>query len=249
MPRIARRKFNTTFFHIMVQGINKEYIFNTNKLKDKYLTLFQSNFDKCNIDLLAYCIMSNHTHMLIHSNCNEDMSNAMKRINTSYAMYYNKCNNRVGVVYRNRYKSQPIVDRQHLLNCVAYIHNNPVKAGIVKRPEQYIYSSYSKFIEGSISEKVLKLLFDNTDDYMEVFDFMHKNNNYSEFEFIDDKEDLDYMLKIDELVRNKKTEMVFSEKKLRETVRKLIVDEKIPISKICEALDISRYKISKILKE
>lgn len=130
MPRIGRKKLQTTFFHIIVQGINKEYIFYNEEYIKEYKKLLLDNLNKYNVKIIAYCIMNNHTHILLYTENIEEMSKYMKSINTSYAKYYNRNENRVGIVFRNRYESEPIYEKRYLLNCIGYIHNNPVKAGI-----------------------------------------------------------------------------------------------------------------------
>ena len=66
MPRIAMRDYNTSFFHIMVQGIRKEYIFNENNDINTYLKLIYKYIQKYNVKIIAYCIMNNHAHLLIY---------------------------------------------------------------------------------------------------------------------------------------------------------------------------------------
>lgn len=146
MSRIARKNFETSFFHIMVQGINKEYIFNKKVYIEKYLNLMFKKMEEYNVQIIAYCIMNNHAHILIYTEKIENMSKAMHYINTLYAQYYNFMeDNRIGHVFRNRYKSEEIKDEIYLINCIKYIHNNPVKAGIVQNLKDYKYSSYLKY--------------------------------------------------------------------------------------------------------
>ena len=72
MPRIARNSFCTSFFHVIVQGINKEYIFDKKEYIEKYLELIGKYNKEYNIEILAYCIMNNHAHLLIYSeDCKE----------------------------------------------------------------------------------------------------------------------------------------------------------------------------------
>lgn len=143
MSRTARSDMkDSSFFHIIVQGLNKEFIFNSTKEKEKYLNLINEN--KENVEIIAYCIMGNHAHFLTFPNKISDLENWMKKVNTKYAMYYNKKNNRVGYVFKDRYKSQPIKNIKHLYLCANYIHNNPVKAEICKKPEEYEFSSFNK---------------------------------------------------------------------------------------------------------
>lgn len=156
MARTSRKNMeNSSFFHIMVQGINKEYIFETQKNKGKYLKLIYDNHK--NIQIIAYCIMDNHAHILLQSNNMQDIAVWMKKTNTSYASYYNKTNNRIGYVFRERYKAQPIKSKEHLYLGIEYIHNNPVKARICNRKEEYEFSSYDKIYQGNQIEMQKKI--------------------------------------------------------------------------------------------
>lgn len=151
MPRKSRKDYNTPFFHVMVQGINREYIFEQKKYKEKFCQLLKEARD-FNIEIMSYCIMDNHTHIVLKIEKYEDMSNFMGHINLKFARYYNYEQDRVGTVFRGRYKSQPIYSEKSLCRCIEYIHNNPVKAGIVRKKEDYFFSSYREYINSSDGE-------------------------------------------------------------------------------------------------
>lgn len=154
MPRISRKSYETSFFHVMVQGIKKEYIFNNKITTMKYIELLKNEKEKFKIEILAYCVMNNHAHLLIYTESIKDMSLFMHTINQKFAQFYNYVNQgRVGYVFRDRYKSEPIYNEQSLIRCIRYIHNNPVKAHIVKNPEEYKYSSYNEYLDESIKQK------------------------------------------------------------------------------------------------
>ena len=99
MPRIAKREYDTSFFHIMVQGIRKEYIFEDIKDKEKYINMLYKKLEKNNIKIIAYCIMSNHAHMLIYVENIKELSEYMRAVNTAYALYYNKKYRKAGYVF------------------------------------------------------------------------------------------------------------------------------------------------------
>lgn len=139
--RIHRENVNTSFFHIMVQGINKEYIFDSKEDKCKYINIMKETKEKIDTMILAYCIMHNHAHILFYEQNPEVVTQYMHRLNLIYAKYYNKKYDRVGYVFRDRYKLQPIYSEEHLHTCVRYIHNNPVKAHICQNASEYKYSS------------------------------------------------------------------------------------------------------------
>ena len=171
MPRKSRRLLGETVCHHMVQGINKEEIFKTEDNKEKYIELLKKYYKEFKIDIIAYCIMDNHVHMLLYANDIKQISNFMKNINSIYAMYYNKKTDRVGYVFRNRFKSVPIMDRKQLYTCIKYIHMNPVKAGKVKEESDYRYSSYNDYLNktGFIHEEILKFIFNSSNNYIEKF--------------------------------------------------------------------------------
>ena len=161
MPRIPRNCMETSFFHIMVQGIEKKYIFNENEDIEKYIDLLKKKNEE--IIIIAYCIMNNHGHILIKAEDSIYMEKWMQKVNTSFARYYNKKYDRVGYVFRNRYKTQQIRTIKHLYACLKYIHDNPVKAGICDKPDKYIYSSYMDLYNGNKEniDNMLKILIDN----------------------------------------------------------------------------------------
>lgn len=231
----------------MVQGVNKEYIFNDDAEKQKYKSLLFDTLKKFEeIKLVAYCIMSNHAHMLIYTESIDNLSNFMKSINVSYSMYYNRRNDRVGVLFRNRFESQPIINIRHLYNCIVYIHNNPVKAGIAQNVAQYKYSSYKGYIDGSIDSEIIALVFGSKDRYLETFHNIHKNYE-DDKEFMDAKESFDYDDFIENFVHGNIGEIIMDESLLATTIKKLVIDNKVPIKNVSDAFNLSRYKINKII--
>jgi len=179
MPRMPRNIFETSFFHIIVQGINKEYIFQKDEHIKKYLYLVKKYSAIHNIKIISYCIMNNHAHFLIYTKDIESMSKTMQKSNILYSRYYNENENRVGHLFRNRYISQPIVNRHHLFQCLVYIHRNPVKAGIVNKLDQYHYSSYNDYQNksGIVDKELLELVFDSSYHYMDIFMQIHKSQD------------------------------------------------------------------------
>ena len=149
MARIPRKYYDTSFFHVIVQGINKEYIFEEDKYIEHYLELLKKHEQETGVDIIAYCIMNNHAHILLYANKIGDMSQYMQKVNTEYAKYYNYVkSNRKGYVFRDRFASEPIMNERYLIKCINYIHFNPVKARIVQKCIEYKYSSYIQYING-----------------------------------------------------------------------------------------------------
>lgn len=176
MARLARKDLPSPFLHIIVQGINREYIFKENKLKLIYKSMLKKNLLNTSIKILAYCIMDNHAHILMYSENINEISQVMLKTNTSYAMLYNRNNHRVGYVFRSRYYTQSILNEHHLFNCISYIHQNPSKAGIVKDFSEYKYSSYLEFLykKDLITSESIKLIFGSSEKYIDTFNEIHK---------------------------------------------------------------------------
>ena len=148
MARIARKYYNASFFHTIIQGIEKQAIFNKEKYKNEFLKLLKQELQKSEIKLEAYCIMDNHAHFIFKINKIENLSVFMKKVNSIYARYYNYMKNgRVGYVFKDRFLSEPITSKNYLINCIKYIHNNPVKANMVKHCGDYKYSSYASYLK------------------------------------------------------------------------------------------------------
>ena len=243
MPRIARKYLIGKVFHIMVQGLNKEYIFEKTSYKEKYKKLLKENIKKYNIKIIAYCIMNNHAHVLIYSENINRISKFMQRINTIYALYYNKIEKRVGYVFRDRFNIQVIDDEEHLKNCIVYIHQNPVKAYLINNIGDYKYSSYNEYIHmydsDLVSKDIINSLFGikDNEELKQIIYFMHIKNIFSNF--IDVKEDIDYY-KLIEYYRD----FGLNDK---EIIIRLKEECKLSIRKIERIMKITRYRINKIL--
>jgi len=156
MPRQARIKSNFGIYHIMFRGNNKQNIFVDDKDRLKLISLLENlplQFDYAtgkllesrNCDIYAYCLMSNHVHILIRE-MDEDVDHLMKRLLTSYAQYYNGKYARVGHVFQDRYRSEPCDDIEYFMILLRYIHQNPVKAHIAKTIAEYPWSSWNEFV-------------------------------------------------------------------------------------------------------
>lgn len=183
MSRINRKYYISSFLHIMVQGINKEDIFKNDFYKNLYLKLINENIEESNLKILAYTIMSNHAHILLNYSKIENVSEFMHKVNQNFAQIYNKMENRVGYVFRGRYRCEQIKDEAHLYNVLAYIHFNPYKAKIVNRLSEYKFTSYNDYINGNIEKEKIYMIF-KTYDYKDIFKKLHKEyfNKYLEKE-------------------------------------------------------------------
>ena len=167
IPRIARSNLNSSFFHVIIQGHKKEYIFQKKKYIKKYIEIIKKYLGKYQIQIIAFCIMNNHAHFLIKAEKIEELSKFMHQINFCYATYYNYMEEgRVGHVYRDRFLSEQITTKRYLIQCIKYIHFNPVKAKMVDECKDYRFSSYNYFCQSLIQNKFIEEL--SKDDYENI---------------------------------------------------------------------------------
>lgn len=248
MSRIQKENINTPFFHIMVQGNNKEYIFNSLDNINEYMRIMEETKEKIDTTILAYCIMSNHAHILIYQENVENLIKYMYRVNLMYAKYYNKKYDRVGHVFRDRYKTQPIYSEKQLYTCVRYIHDNPVKARICKTPDEYKYSSFCN-----------NIFYTNTEIERNVRKNMYVQENFKsskEDEFIlmeneQNDEELCYKILKEITSENniKKDEIYQNENLIYLIIKKLKFENNISYRMLENVLGINRKRLRKIAEK
>lgn len=248
MPRLARNVLEgKQLIHVMVQGINKEKIFLEEREKYEYIKLLNKNKKEYDIDIISYCVMDNHVHILINTESTIKLTRFMHKVNTAYGIYFNKNKGRVGYVYRDRYKTQVINNERHLYNCILYIHNNPVKAHICKNASEYRFSSYKKFLYKE-NEDALRKIFGNK----EIYIIANKIENIEDMSFIEDEEDNDINIKsfIENYINKNKTnyaEISIDNNKLKIIANELKKTFNISNLKISRYLGVSKYKIEKLI--
>ena len=146
MPRQKRKLGLSKIYHVIARGNERKEIFLDDEDKNKFIQIITNKKKKNEYTLYAYCLMNNHLHLLFKEE-KDNISRAMRRINTAYAYYFNKKYNRVGHVFQNRFRSEPVENDLYLISLVRYIHNNPVKAKIKDQPHQYKWSSCSLYFK------------------------------------------------------------------------------------------------------
>lgn len=140
MPRRARVKSSNGIYHIMLRGANRQEIFHDDEDCTKFLDLLHHYKLKTEVEIYSWCLMSNHVHLLLREG-NEELSATMKRIGVSYVSYYNRKYQTTGHLFQDRFKSENVENVRYLLTVVRYIHQNPLKAGMVKHVEDWKWSS------------------------------------------------------------------------------------------------------------
>ncbi len=151
--RTRRQKSSTGLYHVFIRGINREQIFGQAREKRYFKRIIIKYLDKYSqydVEIHAYCIMSNHAHLVIRIDEKNILSYFMSNILAEYAQYYNYKHNRNGHVFQNRFGSECIEDEKYYWNCIKYVHLNPVKAFIVPTAMDYKYSSLMEYKKGKL---------------------------------------------------------------------------------------------------
>ena len=145
MPRTARKKSETKIYHVMLRGINLQQLFKCDADNEKFLVILEDYKKICGFELYGYCLMGNHVHLLIKT-VEEDLAMVFKRIGVKYAAWHNWKYDRLGHLFQDRFRSEPVEDEEYFLTVLRYIHLNPIKSGICGKLDEYPWSSYSEYV-------------------------------------------------------------------------------------------------------
>lgn len=148
MPRQSRQRAEKSPHHIMCRSIDELLMFTNGEDKEKYLALLKASAKIYRIEILSYCLMDNHVHLLVHPR-GGDISKFMQAVNNPYAKYYNRTYGRKGHLFADRFKNIVVKDLNQLLRNSTYIHNNAkdlLYKGY-KSIEDYPYSSIKDYTQ------------------------------------------------------------------------------------------------------
>ena len=250
MPRQQRDKSSTGYYHIMIQGNDRKNVFIDEQDKLYFIEILKTKKENNRYGLIAFCIMDNHAHLLLQER-EEDIANIMKRINISYVFYFNKKYKKSGHLFQDRYKSEKIEDDSYLLMATRYIHKNPIKAGIVKKAEQYKWSSYKAYLGKDTA-------LENSLDKELVLGMFSEDTNEARKEFIKftNKEEEDKFLEIDEKQNRMEEsqaiklwdEIAAREESLEEQLKFFREKTGLPLRKLAEITAINKDKINRLTK-
>ena len=144
MARPLRIKYPGAFYHVTSRGNEQKDIFKSQRDREKFLGYLESATLRYGAVIHAYCLMSNHYHLLLETP-EGNLSQIMRHINGAYTTYFNVKRKRAGHLFQGRYKAILVEADEYLAELSRYIHLNPVRVGIVERPEQYQWSSYPSY--------------------------------------------------------------------------------------------------------
>jgi len=154
MSRQARKLSQTGLYHIIFKGIGSQNIFEAPADYKKLREILVRVKEETEFELYAYCFMTNHVHLVIKEKEIGEISKIMTKILSHYATWFNRKYEREGALFANRYKSEPVEDERYYFSLIRYVHQNPLKAGMVESIRKYPHSSYSEYAknEGDITD-------------------------------------------------------------------------------------------------
>lgn len=142
MPRRRRLVLPNVPLHVIQRGHNRQLCFFTESDYLVYLEWLDLYADQSKCKIHAYVLMSNHVHLLISADHHRAPGKLMKMLGQRYVQHFNRRYSRSGTLWEGRYRSCPTQTERYFLVCQRYIELNPVRAGMVKNPADYRWSSY-----------------------------------------------------------------------------------------------------------
>jgi len=189
MTRLPRQISTTGYYHIVFRGVNHCHLFEEDEDYEKFLALLAAVKDNLGLKVHAYCLLSNHAHLLIHEDEPGDIILAMRKLLGPYANWFNRKYLRSGSLIANRYKSLCVESDGYLLALVRYIHQNPLVAGMAKRIEMYPYSSYRDYARGGSTlvdtSVVLGFFSDDDQKALDAFVSFHATQETADYSLSD----------------------------------------------------------------
>ena len=156
MPRGPRCLLPGVACHITPRGVDRRETFSSGDDRHTYLGLLRQNLEDTNVRILAYCLMSNHVHPIAVPGRPDSTSVLMRRVHGRYAQYYNAHSGRTGHLWQNRFFGCMLA-ASHLWSAVAYVERNPLRARMVRRAEDYVWSSAIAHVTGGDGSGLLDM--------------------------------------------------------------------------------------------
>jgi len=149
MPRPPRFVLPGHTLHIIQRGNNRSVCFVDDEDREYYLAALRRASQRARCAIHAYVLMTNHSHLLVTADESASPARMMQSLGVKYVLYFNARHGRTGTLWEGRYRSSPIDSERYYLACSRYIETNPVRAGLVRDPSGYRWSSFRSNAEGT----------------------------------------------------------------------------------------------------
>lgn len=150
MPRTQRVHSKSNIYHVMIRGNNKKDIFIDDWDRAFFMKLLKEYAERSEFRLYAYCLMSNHIHLLIDTG-GKPIGQVIKPIASRYASWFNQKYEKIGHLFQDRFKSEPVENRRYFLTVLRYIIQNPLKAGLENSLGHYRWNCYTAYTDNDDS--------------------------------------------------------------------------------------------------
>lgn len=227
MPRPARISLEGLVYHIINRGNNRQDVFKDEGDFNTYLKVIKRFKEKYSFRLYSFCLMRNHTHLIIEPSKPNTLSKIIQSITLSHIRFYHFKYHSSGHLWQGRFKNPIIQTDEYLLECIKYIELNPVRANIVSKPEDYRWSSYKFHAFGEDADKLLDtdpmyLSLADTDEkrYKTYRNFIALEQDKNIFDLIRKSINNDSILGSDRFIGNLREKIAFSKPKPRGRPRK-----------------------------
>jgi len=148
MARQGRVLVDGGIYHITSRGHNRYRLFHDFKDYKVFKDIIRAYKKEFAFNLFHYCLMPNHTHLLLRISNGKDLPHLLQCVNQAYARHYKRSYNLIGNLFQGRYKSAFVDKDSYLLECGRYIERNPLRAELVKDPSDYYWSSCKFYTKG-----------------------------------------------------------------------------------------------------
>lgn len=148
MPRQPRLVIAGYPHHLILRGNNRSDIFYNDKDRRFFIKCLKDAKEKTKSKIYAYCLMSNHVHLIVEPSTEDGLGNMMQSVGRKYVQYINRAYKRTGTLWEGRFRSSVVSNDEYLLTCGKYIELNPVRAKVVDSPQGYYWSSFGAKISG-----------------------------------------------------------------------------------------------------
>ena len=190
MPRKPRKPSSLCIHHVILRGVNQQIIFEDQSDYLQFISILKHYKERCDFKIYAYCLMSNHIHLLLE-HTTTDLEIIMKKIEVKFVRWYNRKYQRTGYLFQDRFKSEPVNDMRYFQTVFRYIHQNPLHAGLESVPGTYPWTSYHDYVTSDFSfidiDKILTLFPSHSDciQYLHTISDQNCMEYYSSFRLPD----------------------------------------------------------------
>ena len=178
MLRAARKQCESGVYHVILRGVNKQIIFEEREDFFYFEGILKRYREEDEFKLFSVCLMDNHVHILMREGT-QKLSMTMKKIENTYVYWYNRKYERAGHLFQNRFISEPVLSDRQFMATARYIFNNPVKAGLVAKAEEYPWSNYSLKSKTALEKRGGRKMIKT--DILEVIEMFGDDREYSTF--------------------------------------------------------------------